>query len=441
MKVPLGHKFILGFILVVATVAFVPYLIGKLDMPEWLREPVTFLAAIVIGLLLGSILSRNLTRHFHKLTKTASEISAGNLTDESYPVLSESFLQDETVELEDALCQMHTNLKELVGHIMKSSLNLAETADTLGVLVGKGQTSAEAVRSGTAKIFSGALEQATNVDNSCITLREVAHLADEMAEKVADTATASAKVNGMVKRGAHTATSAIGKMERIFRDIEATTTLIATLEEKINNIPRVMDVITHISRQTDILALNATIEASKAGEHGRGFAMVAEEVRRFADNTKTSVDEVTQIVRDVRGEMDRVVISVREGGGFLKEGREDIRKVRDIFGHITAYTTEVAEKASNITAVTRKQKDKVQGTVGLFEQVAQIAKENVSITEKVDESVEQNNRSMESAHRASQKLTQLSLELKGVVSQFKIEEKGSAEVLSLGEDDIEAVAT
>ncbi|MFQ5330141.1 MAG: methyl-accepting chemotaxis protein [Thermodesulfobacteriota bacterium] len=424
MKVSLGHKFIVGFILVVATVAFVPHLVGRLDMPEWLREPITFLCAIVIGLILGSILVRNITKHFQRLIRAASEISAGNLTSESYPMTEKRMFQDETVELEDALCQMHTNLRELVGHIKKSSLNLADTSTTMNRLVSEGQGAAEAVGRGTSKIFSGALDQANHIDSSSITIREVVSLADEIAEKVSDTAVASAKVNTMVKRGVQTATSAIGKMERRFKDIESTTGHITALEEKITTISRVMDVITHISRQTDILALNATIEASKAGEHGRGFAMVAEEVRRFADNTKRSVDDVTHIVKDVRGEMERVVLSVQEGGSFIKEGREDIQKVRDILAYITTYTSEVAEKANNITAFTKKQKGQVQGTVELFEQVSQIAKDDVAITEEVDESVGRNTKSMNSALATSQKLTQLSQELNSVVSRFKVEDEG-----------------
>jgi methyl-accepting chemotaxis protein len=137
--------------------------------------------------------------------------------------------------------------------------------------------------------------------------------------------------------------------------------------------------------------------------------------------------------------MDRVVSSVREGGSFVKEGREDIRKVRDIFSYITTYTSEVAEKANNITAFTRKQKDKVQGTVELFEQIAQIAKENVSITEEVDEAVDRNTRSMESALAASQKLAQLSQNLKSVVSSFKVEDESGG--TPPHEDDTEAVVT
>jgi methyl-accepting chemotaxis protein len=248
----------------------------------------------------------------------------------------------------------------------------------------------------------------------------VANLADETAQKVSDTANSSAKANSMVLRGANIATSAIEKMENIFKGIESTRDLTITLEDKINNIPRILDAITHISRQTDILALNATIEASKAGEHGRGFALVAEEVRRLADNTKRSVEDIAQIVRNIKAEMDRVISSVSDGVSFIKEGREDIRKVRDMLGDITTFTAEVAGKASDIMAFTQKQKEKSRSTVELVEEVAHIAKKHVSITEEVDNSVEQNNKSMESALTASEKLSRLSTELQTVVSRFKL---------------------
>ncbi len=432
IKVPLGQKFIIGFIIVVATVAFVPNLVGRLEMPDWLREPVTFLTAIVIGLSLGSILTRNLTKHFQKLTKAAVEISAGNLTAESYPSCRKKIFQDETTDLESALCQMHKSLKELVKYIKNTSLKLTKTVETMNKLVNEGQQSSEAVSAGASNIFKGALEQANHINSASRIIKDVANLADETAQKVSDTANSSAKANSMVLRGANTATSAIEKMENIFKGIESTRDLTITLEDKINNIPQILDVITHISRQTDILALNATIEASKAGEHGKGFALVAEEVRRLADNTKTSVEDVSQIVRNIKAEMDRVVSSVSDGASFIKEGREDIRKVRDILGDIATFTAEVAEKANHIITITQKQKEKSQGTVELVEEVARIAKKHLSITEEVDSSVEQNSKSIENALIASEKLSILSAQLQAVVSKFRLEDNTEAERIYKG---------
>ena len=80
IKVPIGYKFILGFIAVVASAAFVPDLVDKTDVAEWLKEPLSFLTAIVVGLILGSIFTSNFTRNFNNLTTTAKKISIGDLT-------------------------------------------------------------------------------------------------------------------------------------------------------------------------------------------------------------------------------------------------------------------------------------------------------------------------------------------------------------------------
>lgn len=353
----------------------------------------------------------------------ASEISSGNLTVGSYPGgNNERIFQDETGELECALSKMHVNLRELVGHVKEGSLRLAETADTLNRVVSEGRNSAEAVGIGTSRIFDGAFEQANNIDEASKTIKAMANLADDMEDKVTDAADASRNVNSVARHGANTATSAIQKMENVFKGIESTKVLVANLEDRISNIPKILDVINHISRQTDLLALNATIEASKAGEHGRGFAMVAEEVRRFADNTKESVDYVALIVRDVKTEAEKVVRSVSEGASFVKEGRKDMRNIRETLGDIAIYTAEVVDKGNDILALTKKQKGEADGTVKLVEEVAQIAREHVSITEEVDSSVEKNNTAMEEALAASKRFSELSKELREVVVRFKLDE-------------------
>jgi methyl-accepting chemotaxis protein len=324
IRVPIGYKFILGFITVVASAAFVPKLVDRIDVVDWVREPLSILTAILIGLVLGTIFTRSFTKHFGRLTGTAQKISRGELAHSGLTGASSRIIIDEATDLEEALKLMVTNLKELVGHIKDAASDLSESQETLNDLLSKGSESSRDVINGTSRIFDGALEQASHVDNTSKTVKDMAGLADEVATKVTDTANSSQKVNSMVQRGANTATSAIEKMETIFKGIEKTEAAAKRLEEKLEDIPKILDVITHISRQTDLLALNATIEASKAGEHGKGFALVAEEVRRFADNTSKSVEDVDLIVKDLRGEVKGVVSSASEGTSFLREGRDEI---------------------------------------------------------------------------------------------------------------------
>lgn len=416
-KIPIGYKFILGFIAVVAVAAFVPDIIEKTAVTEWLKKPLSFLTAIVVGLILGIIFVRSFTTNFSLLTGIARRISHGDLT-QAEGLDGKRLFKDETSDLEEAIELMRESLQGLVEHINVTVGNLAEAQEQLSAVVEKGHVTSKEVISGTSRIFDGALEQANHIGDASSTVKMMAGLADEVANKVTEGANASQKVNSMVQRGATTATSAMEKMETIFKGIENNARAAVRLNEKLNDIPKILDVITHISRQTDLLALNATIEASKAGEHGRGFAMVADEVRRFADNTNNSVEDVSSIVKDIKLEVERVVTTASEGASNLKGGRDDISKVREILTDITHYTSDVAEKATLVIGLTHKQKEKAGKTVETIEEVAKIARDNVTSTEQVESAIERHGAAINATIEASKRLKEHAKELEDVVSRF-----------------------
>ena len=422
IKVPVGYKFILGFIAVVAAAAFVPGLVEMFDVAEWVKQPLSFLIAILIGLILGSFFTRSFSRHINRLTSMAQRISKGDLAVTSTLGAKQDtgIIKDEIADLEEAVSMMALSLRALVEQLKSTVTNLAEAQESFSSVVARGHETSKEVISGTSAIFDGALEQANHIGDVSSTVRNMSELADEVAHKVTESANASQKVNSMVQRGATTATSAMEKMETIFKGIENTEFAAIRLKDKLNDIPKILDVITHISRQTDLLALNATIEASKAGEHGRGFAMVAEEVRRFADNTNNSVQDVSLIVKELRMEVERVVSSASEGTSNLKGGRDDLRKIREILVDITNYTSEVAEKATIILGLTHRQKEKVEKSVEIITQVADIARENLSSTEKVESAVERHGAAINETMAAAEKLSELSKELKTVAARFNL---------------------
>ncbi|MFQ5354028.1 MAG: methyl-accepting chemotaxis protein [Thermodesulfobacteriota bacterium] len=420
MRIPIGNKFILGFIAVVAAAAFVPYFVERADVAEWQRQPLSFLFAILIGLILGSILTKSLTRRFNRLTSEARRISRGDLSESWHPAADKNFFQDETTDLEEAIMLMSQNLKGLVEHIKETVTNLSEAQTVFGGIVERGHSTSKDVISGTSSITGGANEQALQVEDAARTVNDLALLADEIEKKVTESANASQQVNSMVHRGAVTSTSAMEKMETIFRGIENTEAAAERLGERLSDIPRILDVITHISRQTDLLALNATIEASKAGEHGKGFALVAEEVRRFSESTNESVHEVSVIVKDLRDEVEGVVTAVVEGASNLKGGREDLRKIRQILADITMYTSDVVEKATLVLGLTRKQKEKAEDTSLLTGKIAGIAQDNLKSTELMEEAVNRHGSAIAETVEASRKLSELSKELKSVVESFKV---------------------
>ena len=421
-KIPIGYKFVVGFLLVVVTAAFAPRVVQVMDIVEWMKEPISFLMAILIGLILGSVFTRSFTRDFRQLTTIANDISNGNLTRPDGVDVNGKILQDESTELALALNIMLKNLKGLVNHIKDAAANLSNAAETLNVIVAKGHKTTEDISGGTAKIFEGALEQAGHIDNASKVAMEMAKTSDEVSEKMTDMSNVASQAKSAVQRGVAISVSALKKMEAILQGVDSTKEMVISLEERINNIPKILDVITHISRQTDLLALNATIEASKAGEHGRGFAIVAEEVRRFADSTNRSVEDVALIIRDIKAEVERLVNSAAESTAFTQGGREDINKVREALDEITAFTSEVADKIGSIFALAQKQKEGAESAAKLMEQVAGIARENLSISEDVDKIVDEHRGSMEEVVISAKKLSGLSEELDKVVARFRIQQ-------------------
>lgn len=439
IKVQIGYKFIIGFLIVVVTAAFAPRVVETMDVVEWLKEPLSFLIAITIGLILGAIFSKNLTKNFRQLTSIANDISSGDLTRPNGIDVNGKILEDESTELALALNIMLKNLKGLVNHIKDAAANMLEAAETLNTLVTKGHKTTEDISAGTSKIFEGALEQSSHVDNASKAVQGMAKLSDDVSGKATDMAAVASQTKSRVQKGVATSTSALRKMESILQGVDATKDMIVSLEEKINNIPKILDVITHISRQTDLLALNATIEASKAGEHGRGFAIVAEEVRRLADNTKRSVEDVTFIIKDVKAEVERVVNSAAESAAFTQEGREDINKIKGSLDEIAVFTSEVADKAGSILDLTQKQKESSETTAKLMEQIAHIARESVSVTEDVDTVVDKHRGAIGEALDSAKKMSELSNDLRLVVARFKLEQGGISS-FSVDEPEPEGIA-
>ncbi|MBI5970234.1 MAG: methyl-accepting chemotaxis protein [Deltaproteobacteria bacterium] len=420
VRIPVGYKFIFGFIAVVAAAAFVPDIIERFDIIEWLKKPVSFLTAMIIGLILGSLFARSFTKHFSFLSNVARKISQGDLTYDASIRHRAQLFTDETTDLEESISIMSDSLRALVEHMKETVENLSGAQTMFSAIIEKNKESSKEVKTGTKNIYDGALAQSTHMGNASNAVKSMSELADDVAQKVTENANASQKVNSMVQRGSTTATSVMEKMETLFKGIENTESVAMRLKDKINDIPKILDVITHISRQTDLLALNATIEASKAGEHGRGFAMVAEEVRRFADNTNASVQDVSLIVKELKLEVERVVSSASEGTSYLKDGRDDLRKIREILVDITNYTAEVAERGTTILSLTHRQKEKAEKTVDTIADVAGIAKENLGSTEKVEAAVARHGSALEETIAASKKLSELSSELKAVVSKFNL---------------------
>ena len=207
--------------------------------------------------------------------------------------------------------------------------------------------------------------------------------------------------------------------------------VVIDVNKRLNSVPKILEFINHISRQTDLLALNASIEASKAGEHGKGFAKVAGEVRRFADNTSKSAGEIAKIVETFKKDMEIVLKVFIKGAAFVRDGREEIQKVQDALNDILNGFAVVNSKIDEILELARKQREGVNTTVGVVKEISEIAHENLTFASEVERIIDHHRLGVEAVAESFKRLQEMAQELESVVMRFRTSDEGDG-----GEEEI-----
>ena len=321
------------------------------DRTVWLGLLVMLASGLLIGLLSLWLVNRNLVEPISKLIDYVTQLSKGRLVER---VASDR--QDELGNLAAAANTLRDFLAETFNHLQRSAKDLDSASGELNAI-------ATLMAGGTNEQFNRTDQVATAMNEMSATAQEVArHAAD--AARAADDADQSAQQGEKVMQGTiHTITQMRG-------EIANTAEVIRRLESDSGRIGKVLEVIRGIAEQTNLLALNAAIEAARAGEAGRGFAVVADEVRNLAQRTAESIIEINQIIQNVQtgavdaaqaiesgqARSDESVEQVTQAGAMLERITHAVEAIRDMNRQIATAAeeqTSVAEDISrNLTEIT-----------------------------------------------------------------------------------------
>ena len=237
--------------------------------------------AVLMTLLLAWRLTRSLAQPIGDSLAVANAIAEGELTREINPAGA-----DEAAGLMRALAQMQGNLKDTLHGISRSSNRLSETAQTMTV-----------VTDGASRTLS---QQNAEIDQAATAVTEMSAAVEEVARNAASTSQAARESNAAAESGNAKVGQALDAMQRLSQQVQSTSVQVEGLAGQAQDISQVLSVIGSIAEQTNLLALNAAIEAARAGEQGRGFAVVADEVRALAHRTQTSTREIEQMIQAIQ---------------------------------------------------------------------------------------------------------------------------------------------
>jgi methyl-accepting chemotaxis protein-2 (aspartate sensor receptor) len=310
------------------------------------------------------IMIRVILRPLGRLVDTANKVASNDLT-----VSLEYSRNDEIGKVFHAMEAMVNNLKRLIGEIRSSTATLAAGSEQLSA-------SAE-------EISRNMDDQSTRASQIAASSEEMSQTVVDVAKNASDIAESARSAADRAKEGEHAVEQAIVETNAISDTVNASAKVMQTLVEKSNQIGEIVNVIKDIADQTNLLALNAAIEAARAGEQGRGFAVVADEVRKLAERTGKATSEISSMIRSVQEEVQEATGSMDETTKRVVSGVEMSTKagatLRDIVSRVEALQSMVQQIAS-ATEEMSSVADHISGDV---QSIAGAAKEISSGSEQI----------------------------------------------------------
>lgn len=294
-----------------------------------------FLALVITGVL-AYVITRSITRPIQQAVGAAELVANGDL---SKRIESEG--QDEPARLLAGLAMMQDSLRNTINHIANSSIQLASATEELHSV---------------AEDSSRTLQrQNSEIQQAATAVTEMSAAVDEVARNAVSTSEATNQSAQLAEEGRSQVRQTVSSIENMTQEVSKTSQLMEGLAAQSQDIGKVLDVIRAIAEQTNLLALNAAIEAARAGEAGRGFAVVADEVRALAHRTQVSTKEIEQMIAAIQGGTHSAVESMRASAGHARDTLTIAQQAGVALDEIHARSGTISERNLLIASASEEQ--------------------------------------------------------------------------------------
>ncbi|KIN50978.1 methyl-accepting chemotaxis protein TlpC [Bacillus subtilis] len=370
---------------------------------------------IMVSVILVLVFTRKINKRLNALKSAFESAGNGDMTIEVSDKTG-----DELSELSVYYNKMRMKLNDTIQTVQQSALQLASASQQLSAGAEETNQASEKITEAVQQIANGAQDQITRIENSESSLKQASADIRDISANTAAIADKGQLAQSKADIGQKEIANVQAQMDAIHQSIQKSGEIIHQLDGRSKQIEQILSVITQIADQTNLLALNAAIEAARAGEQGKGFAVVADEVRKLAEESQQSAGQISKLIIEIQNDMNRSARSVEHVKTEAAEGVTMIQRTRDAFKEIAAATGEISAEISDLSASVTNISASAHHINDSFAANTADIKESTKNTRQAAALTEEQFAAMEEITAASETLSQLAEELTGIISQFKM---------------------
>ena len=375
---------------------------------------------LVLGLLAAVILGMSISKPIVDLSNIIEDISNYNLSmTQDSKVLKYLKRKDEIGDISNSLLVMHKNLLSLIQDISNASEQVAASSEELTATSQQSATASDEIAKVIEEIAEGASDQANNTQEGALNIDQLSKLMEKNQQELQDINHAADEIEGLKNEGLKIVGKLVSKTKESNDASNTIYDIITNTNKSAEKIENASEMIKSIAEQTNLLALNAAIEAARAGEAGNGFAVVAEEIRKLAEESNRFTEEIVQIIQDLLQKTSYAVSTMENIKAVIKSQAESVEMTNERFEGIA----NSIEKMGNLIVLINESGIEMQSKrdeiIGVIQNLSAISEENAAGTQEASASVEEQTASMEEIAAASEVLAQLANQMQESVAKFK----------------------
>ncbi|MFC4767641.1 methyl-accepting chemotaxis protein [Effusibacillus consociatus] len=383
--------------------------------PIWNKTLLILAIAFLIGSAVNYFIIISITRPLRALVDASEKISAGDLT-EQVEVKS----NDELGQLGMSFNEMAKSLRALIFEVRKTSEQLAASSEELTASSEQTSKATEQIAVTIQEVAGGSEKQARSVEESSKAVNELSIGVQQIAANAQNVSSTAMQASNKALEGNKAIQTAVEQINSISGTVNGLSQMVKGLGERSKEIGQIVEVITGIAEQTNLLALNAAIEAARAGEQGRGFAVVADEVRKLAEQSGQSAQQIAQLITAIQNETNKAVESMESGTKEVSAGIEVISAAGRSFDQILSAVNQVTTQIQEVSAASQQMSAGTEQMVNTISVIAEEAETTSAGMQNVSAASEEQLATMEEISASAAALATMAEELQTLVRKFKI---------------------